>query len=152
MCELPWRGVTILRRVLAEWREEDAVLELDSTDLQRFEESRDRLAVGLRIDSGTRRRILRWCKVGHVRSRSVDVVVVVDHGVSMEDCAEAARLCRGPLYSQQRAMFVIPWLCRTSQLRCRVRAALQLPMGLPPSEAYSVLALLKDEYAVTQRE
>ena len=54
-------------------------MELDATNLQGLEETRDGLAIRLRIKSGAGRRILRRSEVRDVRRRRVDKVVVVSH-------------------------------------------------------------------------
>jgi hypothetical protein len=71
--DVPHGVVPIISRVLAEWRERDAVVESQATELERFEEFRD--ALGLFSDeSSARRRVLSGCEVWDARCGLVDVV------------------------------------------------------------------------------
>jgi hypothetical protein len=71
--DVPHSIVSIVGRVLAEWRERNAVVESQATELERFEEFRD--ALGLFGDeSSACRRVLSGCEVWDARCRLVDIV------------------------------------------------------------------------------
>ena len=57
----------------------EAVLERNAADSDGLEQGRDILAVRLRIEGGTGRRILRRSEVRDGRRRRVNKVVVVSH-------------------------------------------------------------------------
>jgi hypothetical protein len=80
MREMPCRSAPILCAVLAERRQEYAVLELHAANAQLLEQLWDGTTVGLGVDCGARRRILRWREVGRIRGWLVDHVV--GHGSS----------------------------------------------------------------------
>jgi hypothetical protein len=71
--DVPHGVVSIVSRVLAEWRERDAVVESQATELERFEEFRDALGI-FSDESSSRGRVLSGCEVWDARCRLVDVV------------------------------------------------------------------------------
>jgi hypothetical protein len=65
--------VPVLSRVLAQWRESNAVVQSEAAELERLEEFRDTLGL-FGDESSSCRRVLSWSKIADTLGGSVGVV------------------------------------------------------------------------------
>lgn len=80
MGEMPGGVLAVLGAVLAAGAEHDAVLELETADLQRSEKLGDRLVFGLRVDGGAGREHLRRGEVRDALGGDIADIVGGRHG------------------------------------------------------------------------
>lgn len=80
MGEMPGGVLAVLGAVLATGAEHDAVLELETADLQRSEKLGDRLVFGLRVDGGAGREHLRRGEVRDALGGDIADIVGGRHG------------------------------------------------------------------------